>query len=277
MLRFGYDTNGFAHHRLEDAIEILRGLGYTGVGLTLDVHHLDPYRTTPAALREWKARLAGLDVTIQTGARFLLDRGRKHEPTLLSNEAEGRARRVDFLRRAVDVGAALGARAVSFWSGRAPGGAEEDSLWERLVAGCEAIGGHAASAGIAASFEPEPGMWIEDLAGYRRLRDRLATGRLGLSLDVGHLAVAGEALGPALDEHAKEIRVVQIEDIAGRRHEHRMIGEGEIDFVETLRCFLRARLTVVLELELSRDSHRAPECAARAIQILRECERRAMG
>ena len=102
--------------------------------------------------------------------------------------------------------------------------------------------------------------------GYRRLRDALPPGSLGLALDVGHLAVTGESLADAL---AEEVRVVQIEDISGRVHEHRMIGEGELDFRGILAAFERASFPHPLELELSRDSHRAPECAAEALRRLR--------
>ena len=38
-LLLGYNTNGFAHHRLPDAIGILSSQGYRAVGLTIDVHH----------------------------------------------------------------------------------------------------------------------------------------------------------------------------------------------------------------------------------------------
>jgi len=40
-MRLGYNTNGFAHHRLSDAVEIIAELGYRSIGLTLDVHHLE--------------------------------------------------------------------------------------------------------------------------------------------------------------------------------------------------------------------------------------------
>src|SRR5919198_2144401 len=113
----GYNTNGFAHHRLEDALTILAELGYEGVSLTLDHHALDPFDAAlPAQLAAVRALLQkhGLRCVIETGARFLLDPRRKHQPTLLSPSETDRGRRRDFLQRAVVIARELGADAVSF-------------------------------------------------------------------------------------------------------------------------------------------------------------------
>jgi hypothetical protein len=48
-LRFAYNTNGAANHRLDDALHLIKAAGYDGVALTLDIHHLDPFAETWAA------------------------------------------------------------------------------------------------------------------------------------------------------------------------------------------------------------------------------------
>src|SRR5438067_1048841 len=154
----GYNTNGFAHHRLEDALAILAELGYAGVALTLDHFALNPFdpdlpgRT--AKLRGLLERLK-LRCVVETGARFLLDPRRKHQPTLLSPTAEERAARLDFLTRAVHVARGLGAEAVSFWSGTPSDAAGAEVLWERLTDGCQRLCDAAADAGVRLAFEPE--------------------------------------------------------------------------------------------------------------------------
>ena len=119
-MRYAYNTNGLTSHRLSDALPFLADTGYAGVALTLDVVHLDPFAPDAFAQAE-KTRAQcdelGLGVVVETGARYLLDPRAKHEPTLITPDAEGRARRIDFLVRAAAVGADLGAEAVSFWAG----------------------------------------------------------------------------------------------------------------------------------------------------------------
>src|SRR3978361_1518452 len=119
-LRFAYNTNGAANHRLTDAVALIAETGYAGIALTLDHHHLDPMadgwiERAETLGRDLHAR--GLGCVIETGARFLLDPRRKHEPTLLTPNDNGRRHRVAFLQRAVDIGNILGSEAVSFWAG----------------------------------------------------------------------------------------------------------------------------------------------------------------
>src|SRR5262249_50342825 len=106
MLRFGYNTNGFAHHRLEDALKILAALGYQSVALTLDHGALSPFEAGSHeqlwAMRDLLQEL-GLRCVIETGARFLLDPWRKHQPTLVSGDRRARATRCDYLIYAADV------------------------------------------------------------------------------------------------------------------------------------------------------------------------------
>src|SRR5690606_29370962 len=98
--RWGYGTNGLADLRLDDALALLADLGYDGVGLTLDHMHLDPLAPDLAArTRRVAHRLQelGLGVTVETGARYVLDPRRKHGPSLLDSDPEDRARRTDLL------------------------------------------------------------------------------------------------------------------------------------------------------------------------------------
>src|SRR5438477_11255535 len=107
---FGYNTNGFSNHDPFEAIELLAEIGYKSVALTLDHGPLNPFDAEwPANLDRLKETLRrlGLRSTIETGARFLLDPRRKHEPTLVSPSEAERERRIDFLRRAIDAAAVL--------------------------------------------------------------------------------------------------------------------------------------------------------------------------
>ncbi|HEU5472438.1 MAG TPA: sugar phosphate isomerase/epimerase family protein [Actinophytocola sp.] len=273
-MRFGYGTNGFANHRLADALAVIADLGYAGVALTLDHAHLDPFapdlRRRTAAVGRRLAEL-GLGVVIETGARYLLDPWRKHEPTLLSDEP---AKRAEFLRLAVDVGADLGAEAVSFWSGVAPAELAGDEAWQRLVSGCAALVEHAQRRGMPLGFEPEPGMLVEDLAGFRKLAAALGDPEpLRLTLDIGHCRCNEPAPVPDCVRAAgPRLAHVQIDDMRRGTHEHLELGTGEIDFPPVLAALAEVGYRGLVAVELPRHSHAAPALAERSLAFLRDAE-----
>ncbi len=268
----GYNTNGFAHHRLEDALRILARLGYRSIALTLDYHALDPYDAdTPrraAAVRDLLGEF-GLRAVVETGARFLLDPWHKHQPTLLSERPEDRARRLDFLRRAVDLAHDLDADAVSFWSGTAREPAPADDLMDRLAAGCRELCAHAAERGVRLAFEPEPGMFIDTMDRFDALYARVAHPAFGLTLDLGHLHCQGETpVGDHLRRWRERLWNVHIEDMRRGVHDHLMFGEGEMDFGEVLGGLGEIAYRGGVHVELSRHSHDAVETARRALAFL---------
>lgn len=196
-LHLGYGTNGLTDLRLDDALGLLADLGYEGVGLTLDHMHLDPLAPDlTERTRQVRRRLTslGLRVTVETGARYVLDPRRKHGPSLLDPDPDARAARTALLVRAVDVAAELGAHAVHCFSGITPPGTSPDTAWKRLTEALTPVLEAADRSGIPLAIEPEPGHLLATLADFHHLRGLLGDpGPLGLTLDIGHCQCLEEA------------------------------------------------------------------------------------
>jgi L-ribulose-5-phosphate 3-epimerase len=271
-MRLGYNTNGFAQHRMEDALAILAELGYQSAAITLDYHTLNPYEPDlprrAAEVRRLLDRL-GLHCVIETGARFLLDPRRKHQPTLVSPQAGERQRRLDFLCRAVEVSHILKADALSFWSGTPVNDASREEHLARLVAGCRSLCAIAEQYQVRLAFEPEPGMLIDTMARFQELYERVNHPLFGLTLDVGHLHCLGET--PVADQVRRWDRClwnVHIEDMRRGVHEHLQFGEGEMYFPPILAALRDIGYDGGIHVELSRHSHDAVNSARRARAFL---------
>jgi len=266
-----YNSNGFAFHRLDEAARILADLGYDGLALTPDVHHLDPLRTSARAVESFRTLCESLDLALvlETGARFVLDPRRKHRPSLL-DDADGAAVRLDFLRRCVDMARDLGAPVVTVWSGSGPADLAEDVAHARLVSGLRALCDHAAERDVRIGFEPEPGMLVETAAGWCAVRDAVEHASLGLTLDVGHCLATGEdAPERVIGTHAADLLVLQLDDHRAGVHDHLAFGEGDVDFERVAAAVRASGFAGPLEVELSRHSATAPATAAASLAFLR--------
>jgi L-ribulose-5-phosphate 3-epimerase len=267
----GYNTNGFAHHRLNDAIAILAELGYGGIAFTPDVNHLDPAHTPEAAIHTLRKQLEEhrLACVIETGSRFLLDPRRKHQPTLLSTTPEERHRRSEFLTHCLRWCGWLGVPYLSFWSGTPSEGAAPRELMCRLVEECRRLCERAAETGVLLAFEPEPGMFIDTMEKFAELHAKVNHPSFGLTLDVGHLICLKEL---PIREHLVRWKDwlwnIHLDDMKPGIHDHLLFGEGTVDFAELFSTLKEIDFAGMASVELSRHSYDAVATARRAKTFL---------
>lgn len=268
----GYNTNGFAFHRLLDAVDIIAEIGYTGVGLTVDYHALNPYgenlQSETANVREALEKHQ-LRSVVETGARFLLNPRQKHQPTLLSVLALERTRRIDFLCRCVDIAAELGADAVSFWSGTPLDDAGPQELRERLTEALKRVIAVAERRDVVLALEPEPGMFLDTVAATAEVIEQFDHPLLQWTIDVGHLHCQQEGDIPTiLRSVGDKLANLHIEDMRRGVHDHLMFGEGEMEFEPILRTLKEVGYPKGVYVELSRHAHNAVEAARQAYSFL---------
>jgi sugar phosphate isomerase/epimerase len=243
------------------------------VAITLDYHALNPFDADlPRQLQIVREILQArkLHSVIETGARFLLDPWQKHQPTLISPDSEGRRKRLEFLKRAVDIARELRSDAVSFWSGSPVSDEPMEVLQDRLVAGCGELCAHAQERQVRLAFEPEPGMLIDTMARFAAFHELAAHPWLGLTLDIGHLQCLDEVpIGDHFWRWRDLLWNVHIEDMCRGVHDHLMFGEGEIEFGPVMRTLAKIGYTGGVHVELSRHSHDAVNTARQALEFLK--------
>lgn len=262
----GYNTNGLQNHRLEDALHLLADHGYRAVALTLDTCHLDPFQVTAREIDATAALLErlGLQPSIETGARYVLDKTHKHEPTLMTRGDDARRRRLDFYERAARIGHDLGAGVLSFWAGvdRSVGDDSRPWLESGVRQACEVV----RAAGLRPALEPEPGMAVETVADFEVLCQALTGAGAEppeLCLDVGHLYVTGEGEpGEIIPGAGDRLAQVQLEDMRRGVHEHLVPGRGDVDFGAVFQALAAINYAGPVCFELSRSSHEAPAALA---------------
>jgi sugar phosphate isomerase/epimerase len=273
-MRLGYNTNGLAHHRLLDAIELLADEGYESVAITLDAGALDPYEEPSVLDRQVSLVRSALDHrgmtrVIETGARYLLNPRQKHDPTLMDPSPAHRAVRQDFLRRAIDLAKAVGAESVSLWSGRLVDRIDHASGMDRLADALQPVLDHAEQAGMTLAFEPEPGMFIDTLASFAQLDERIRHPLFQLTIDLGHVHCLNEGDVSALlhDWRARVVNI-HIEDMVRGEHQHLMFGEGTMEFAAICTALGQIGYQNGVHVELSRHSHNAVEAVRAAMAFL---------
>lgn len=214
---------------LEDLCILLKQFGYEGMEIALAPEHIAARGDEEYWERVFlAARGAEIPITcLHLGnPRLYAD---PNEARLAHPDAAKREFHLDLIRAAFEIAPLLECPLVATASGAPPEGGAE-AAWGRML---ETLRAAAALCPDECELlvEHEPEHLVATTQDILYLFDQ-TDGWVACNLDVGHLEVAGEPIGASIERLGEAIRNVHLEDIRGRRHQHLLPGDGQIDFAE---------------------------------------------
>jgi sugar phosphate isomerase/epimerase len=274
---FAFSTNAYTRCRLPEALRRIRKTGFRGVEILADKPHAYATDLSPRKISTLAGQLERLDLSVSTinantACGFFKDAPPEpfFEPSFISPKPEWRRFRIDYTRRALELAAAVGARAVTVTSGRLLGAIAPGRAHDLLLLALEAVLLHAERCGgVNIAIEYEPGLYIERADELAALIDEVGHPLLGANLDLGHAHLAGDGISGAIKLLGPKIWNVHLEDLPGDKHYHLPPGEGDLPFAEAKRALKRINYTNPITWEIYTAVDDPDEAARKTIRFLR--------
>ncbi len=218
MIKLSYSTFGLTNLNFLDAITFVDQAGYPGIELSFPRDQFNPFDITDDYLAIIKRHLASLRVKpacIATASHFFTP-SRPHEPSLMSPDLAGRKRRINLVRRGIDVARKLGVSLVTFGSGfirdehvTNPTVNPHELLVDSIHECLKSIGN---DEDITLTIEPEPGMFIETVEQAISLIQEVNSPKFKLHLDICHMYCSDKDYIQALGKAAPYTRYLHVSD-----------------------------------------------------------------
>ncbi len=218
MTKLSYSTFGLTQLSFLDAIDAVDKAGYPGIELSFHRDQFNPFEITDDDLTTIKKRFETTRVRpacVATASHFFTP-SRPHEPSLMCIEAAGRKRRINLVKRGIDVARKLGVDLVTFGSGFirddhvAHTSIDPNELLVDSIQQC--LKEVRSDEDITLLIEPEPGMFIETLDQGIRLVNEVNSPKFKLHLDLCHNYCSEKDYIDALAVAAPYARYLHVSD-----------------------------------------------------------------
>ncbi len=242
-MKLAFSSNAYMHFSIEDTIQKIADLGYTGIEVLADVPHAWPAGLLEERKESIRGSLAKQNLAIANINAFMMNavadpRPPYWHPGWTGPDPHYRAIRREHTKRSLHLAKEIGAPNIT----TEPGGElTDDQTWEdgakifyEELMPCLEL---AEQLDVDLLIEPEPGLLIETFGQYLEFVDRIDSPRVGLNFDIGHAYCVSEDPQDWVERMSSHTRHYHFEDIAATRvHEHLIPGRGAIDFDATLRA-----------------------------------------
>lgn len=218
MIKLSYSTFGLTNLSFLDAIDVVDQAGYAGVELSFHRDQFNPFNITEDDLDAVKRLLQNKQVKaacVATASHFFTP-SRPHEPSLMSPDLAGRKRRIDLVKRGIQVARKLDVPLVTFGSGfirdehvSNPSVNPRELLVDSIQRCLREIRD---DEDVTLLIEPEPGMFIETVEQGMSLVNEINSPRFRLHLDICHMYCSEHNYIDALGEAAQYTRYLHLSD-----------------------------------------------------------------
>jgi sugar phosphate isomerase/epimerase len=276
-MQLAFSSNAYLHFSIEDTIERIASLGYSGIEILADVPHAWPAGLLEERKESIRESLKRFNLTISNVNAFMMNavadpRQPYWHPGWTDPDPHYRAIRREHTKRALRLAAELGAPHIT----TEPGGhltpeqswnEAADVFYEELMPCIEV----AEQLGIGLLIEPEPELLIERFEQYLTFVERIDSPQVGLNFDIGHAYCVREDPQDWVARMAPYTRHYHLEDIAATRvHKHLIPGLGAIDFAATIRAIADTGYDGWLTVELYPYIENPDQAARQARQFVRQ-------
>lgn len=262
-MKLSYSTKLYYNYRLEDTIKRAAKIGYPGVeiwGGRPHAYYKDMDHSSVSSIKK-TIKETGVEISGFIPAQF-------GYPTNLCSPIKSlREDSVEYIKKSIDTSLSLGCKKVSLCPGRTLYGQGYKQGMEDLNASLSVLVDYAIRKDVLLLLEPahmlesDLILTIED--GVRLIEEQGYT-NMGIALDTGHCHVNKESLVDTvylLNE--KQIPVhIHLDDNNTMGDQHKIPGEGTIDFVPFFLALLETGYEGFLTVELGFDYTANPDAAA---------------
>ena len=218
MVKTSYSLNGLTNVDIFKGISELENAGYSWFEFSFQKELFDPKMLTNSQLKEIKTFLERKSIRpacISTATTFYLSTV-PHEPSVLSLDAESRKKRINLIKRGIDIARILNVPIVSFQSGyirKEHESCSPEYVRNLLIDSIQELLSYIGDSPITLVIEPEPGMYIETIADAMSLINEIASSHFLLHLDVGHAFCTEENYLHAIKDNLNHTAYIHIADI----------------------------------------------------------------
>jgi sugar phosphate isomerase/epimerase len=283
-MQLAFATSAFRRFSLDEALDQIAGAGYPAAEIMCDAPHAYPEHLSAADRRAIRGALKARELAVSNLNAFMMtavhgprpgdDLPRQARdfwyPSYIDPDPAERRKRIEHTRACLQLAHDLGSPTISIEPGGPLDGRDERTGLALFEQALEELAPEAESLGVLICIEPEPGLVIERSEQYLDFMRRITSPAVAMNFDVGHIYCVGEDPAEAVRKLGRQIRHIQLEDIAAsREHRHLAPGEGAIDFVALREALAATSYDGYITVELYPYLEDPSEAAVTSLRRLR--------